>query len=89
MIVRRPTGVYNAGSCASVSIGELVEIVNESAPVRKALISADRVRESEVMETVADCSRAFREFGRAPEVTLAVGIRELVREALSTVPPLD
>ena len=78
----RATGVYNAGSGISTSIAELVEFINESAPIRKKLASAARVRENEVMDTVADCSKAAAELGWKPRTAMADGIRELVQDAV-------
>ena len=80
---RRATGVYNAGSGVSTSIAELVELINENAPVRKKLVSAARVRENEVLDTVADCSKGSAELGWTPRTTMADGILELVQDALS------
>ncbi len=81
----RATGVYNAGSGISTSIAELVEFINVSAPTRKRLVSAARVRENEVLDTVADCSKAAAELGWTPRTAMAEGIRELVQDALSNL----
>jgi nucleoside-diphosphate-sugar epimerase len=81
----RATGVYNAGSGISTSIAELVEFINQSAPVRKKLVSAARVRENEVLDTVADCSKAAAQFGWTPRTVMAEGIRELVQDAASSL----
>jgi UDP-glucose 4-epimerase len=81
----RATGVYNAGSGISTSIAEIVEFINESAPTRKKLVSAARVRENEVMDTVADCSKAAAELGWKPRTAMAEGIRELVQDAASNL----
>jgi len=85
MARRRAAGVYNAGSGVSTSIGELVELINESAPSRKRLASAARVRANEVLETVADCSKAAAELGWSPRILMAEGIRELVQDARSNL----
>jgi nucleoside-diphosphate-sugar epimerase len=79
----RAAGVYNAGSGVSTSIGELVELINDSVPRPKKLISTGQIRENEVLETIADCSRVAAEFGWTPRTRMSDGIRELVQDALS------
>ncbi|HVP49149.1 MAG TPA: NAD(P)-dependent oxidoreductase [Bryobacteraceae bacterium] len=79
-------GVYNAGSGRSVSIAELVDLINRSAPRPKPLVSMDRTRADDVLDTVADCRKAERELGWTPRVALADGIGELVRAAVSGQP---
>ena len=81
----RATGVYNAGSGISTSIAELVEFINQSAPIKKKLVSAARVRENEVLDTVADCSKAAAQFGWKPRTVMADGMRELVQHAVSNL----
>jgi nucleoside-diphosphate-sugar epimerase len=81
----RANGVYNAGSGISTSIEELVEFINQSAPIKKKLVSAARVRENEVLDTVADCSKAAAELGWTPRIVMAEGIRELVQDAVSNL----
>jgi len=78
---KRATGAYNVGTGISTSIGELVDLINECAPIRKRLVSSAQVRENEVLDTVADCSRAAADFGWVARTKLREGIRELVQEA--------
>jgi len=75
------TGVYNAGSGRSVTIAELVELINRSAPRPKPLVSMGRMRADDVLDTIADCRKAERELGWTPRIVLADGIAELVRGA--------
>jgi nucleoside-diphosphate-sugar epimerase len=82
---KRETGVYNAGSGVSTSILELVEFINQNVPVRKRLVSAVRVRENEVMDTIADCSKAAAVLGWKPQTMMAEGIREVVQDAASNL----
>jgi len=78
-----PGSVFNVGSGASTSIGDLVELINDCVPVRKQVISEDRFRPDEILDVVADVTRARRELGWEPRVGLPDGIRETVNWALA------
>lgn len=80
---RRATGVFNAGSGASLSIRQLVDLINRAIPARKSVVSAERLRENEIPETVADCSKAGRELGWWPQISIDDGICEMVVSALA------
>lgn len=83
--------VYNVGSGAGLSIGEILEQVQKVAgtakPVRQ---EEERVRpaKSEVGRLICDYSRAAAAFGYAPSVTLAEGLGQ-VRDFLREHPPSD
>jgi nucleoside-diphosphate-sugar epimerase len=87
VVKRAATGVYNAGSGRSVSIADLVELINRSAPRPKPLVSMDRTRADEVLDTIADCRKAERELGWTPYIALGDGIAELVRAAAANPLP--
>lgn len=67
-------GTYNAGSGTSTSIGELVAIINRVTRQNKALVSEGQQRPQEVMDVVADVSRAAARLGWRPQVSLEAGI---------------
>lgn len=80
--VASPAGtVLNAGSGSSVSIGELVELINAIVPAPKTLATTGEARPVEVLDTIADVSRARRELGWGPRVTLSEGLRETIEAA--------
>jgi nucleoside-diphosphate-sugar epimerase len=72
------SGVFNLGSGYSASVAEVAELVVSAASVRKPVISADQQRPGELMDVVADISRATREFGWKPRVPLADGIAAVI-----------
>ena len=75
------SGAYNAGSGVSVSIAEIVEVLNRLLPTPKKLVSRGESRAQEVFELYADIGKARRELGWAPTVDLAEGLRHLVAAA--------
>jgi nucleoside-diphosphate-sugar epimerase len=70
------SGVYNAGSGTSVSIPDLVTIVNRSLGGKKPLHSIDQVRLEEVLDVVADISRARKDLNWEPRIELGEGLPE-------------
>jgi nucleoside-diphosphate-sugar epimerase len=73
----RASGVYNAGSGAAVSIGELAGIVT-SITGPKRLCCRDERRDNEILEVRADIRKAQRELNWGPCVSLQEGIRAVV-----------
>lgn len=74
----RGAGVYNAGTGTSYSIADVVEAINLKLPKPKTLIWTGDVRDNEVLDTIADCSKAATDFGWTAQVPLPRGIAELV-----------
>lgn len=72
-------GIYNAGSGASTSIGELAAMIGRAAGTDKPLVSADQSRPQEVMDVVADITRARDSLCWTPRITLEEGLAETVR----------
>lgn len=73
---RREGGTFNAGSGSSWGVDEVIAIVNQLLPAPKPVQSEDRMRLEEVFNVIADISRARREFGWEPRVTLHDGLRD-------------
>ena len=71
-------GVFNAGSGSSASVAEVARLVSDAAGISKPLVSANEERPGEIMDVVADASRAAREFGWRPGTSLAEGIGRTV-----------
>jgi nucleoside-diphosphate-sugar epimerase len=78
---RRVRGIFNAGYGQSFSIADIVEAINAATGAAKPLRSEGRVRAQEVLNTVADISKARQEFGWSPRVSLKAGIETLVAGA--------
>jgi UDP-glucose 4-epimerase len=71
-------GIYNLGSGCSASVAEVAEQVNVAAGVRKPVVSADQPRPGEILDVVADTSRAAAELDWRPRTSLAEGIAAVV-----------
>jgi nucleoside-diphosphate-sugar epimerase len=71
-------GVFNLGSGSSASVAEVAELILSATGVRKPVVSADKQRPNEVMDVVADISRAGAELGWKPRTSLADGIAAVV-----------
>jgi nucleoside-diphosphate-sugar epimerase len=71
---RREGGIFNAGSGSSWGVGEVIAMVNGLLPVPKPVHANGPMRPDEVIDVIADISRARHEFGWAPQVTLLDGL---------------
>ena len=78
--------MINIGSGRGVTIGELVEIIQQIMGVRKPVVLDDqRIRppKSEVFRLICDASKAKQILGWQPAFTLEEGLRHTV-EFIST-----
>jgi nucleoside-diphosphate-sugar epimerase len=71
-------GVYNMGSGCSASVAEVARLVNDAAGICKPVVSADEPRPGEILDVVADTSRAAAELDWRPCTSLAHGIAAVV-----------
>jgi nucleoside-diphosphate-sugar epimerase len=71
-------GVFNTGSGRSASVAEVAQLVNDAAGLSKPVVSSDEPRPGEVMDVVADTSRAAAELNWRPGTLLADGIAAVV-----------
>jgi nucleoside-diphosphate-sugar epimerase len=71
-------GVFNLGSGVSNSVAEIAELVNRAAELKKPIVSNNQQRPGEIMDVVADTSRARAELGWCPRTSLAEGIAAVV-----------
>lgn len=71
-------GVYNLGSGRSATVAEVAELVSKAAGIGKPLVSADERRPGEILDVVADTSRAAAELNWQPRTSLADGIAAVV-----------
>jgi nucleoside-diphosphate-sugar epimerase len=71
-------GVFNLGSGVSTSVGEIAELVNRAVGLSKPIDSKNEPRPGEIMDVVADTSRARAELGWRPRTSLAEGIAAVV-----------
>jgi len=81
-------GTYNAGSGVSISVGELIELVSRMSGIRKAVCSENAARPDEVMDTVADISRACNELNWLPKTPLEEGLKRTMSSMIVANPEL-
>lgn len=74
--------VLNAGAGRSYSIREIVNELTEITGREKRLRSLGQPRPDEVLDVVADASRARAQFGWSPAITMRAGLTEMVRTAI-------
>ena len=74
-------GTYNMGSGSSASVEEIGHLISQAAGVVKALVSEESPRPNEIIDTVADVSRAKAALGWRPRTTLKDGIAAVVAAA--------
>jgi len=77
-LTRPAGGTYNAGSGRSIGIPEIVREVNAAAARSKTVHATGEERPEEVLDVVADVSRAKRDLSWEPRVTFSEGLRETV-----------
>jgi len=71
-------GVYNVGSGYSLSVSEVIDIVQDVAQTNKEIVSEKNVRSNELMDVVADISKIQREFGWKPQYSFREGIARMI-----------
>ena len=77
----KPAGyhVYNIGSGISLSVQEIIDVIQDIAGTRKEIVSYNTVRTNELMNVVADISKAGNELGWHPETSFHAGIENIIR----------
>ena len=75
--VRAPVGgLYNAGSGESHSVRDIAQRVGNLAGRRKPLLVSGPVRPNEILDVVADISRATASLGWRPRISFDEGLQE-------------
>ena len=79
--LNKPGGyrVYNIGSGISQSVQEVIDVIQEVADTRKKVVSNHAVRTNELMDVVADISKAGKELGWHPRFSFHAGIENIIR----------
>jgi nucleoside-diphosphate-sugar epimerase len=72
---RREGGIFNAGSGLSWGVGEVISMVNGLLPAAKSVQANGPMRPDEILEVVADISRARHAFGWEPQVPFRDGLQ--------------
>jgi len=73
--------VYNIGSGRSFSVAELVDIIQGIMGSNLPLLSSEERRKDEIMDTIADISKARTSLGWVPEWGLKEGLQNILSGA--------
>lgn len=79
LLEHRSSDTYNAGSGQSVSIQELVDLINSSLPIKKSISSTGVTRQEEVMDVVADVGKAWGQLHWKPKTSLRAGLTKMIQ----------
>lgn len=71
--------VYNIGSGISLSVQEVIDIIQDIAGTQKKIVCDNVVRTNELMDVVADISKAGNELGWHPGFSFHEGIENIIR----------
>jgi nucleoside-diphosphate-sugar epimerase len=76
----RPKGyyVYNIGSGNSLSVKEVIDVIQDVAGTCKEIISDNIVRTNELIDVVANISKARNELGWQPQYSFQEGIESML-----------
>lgn len=77
----KPDGysTYNIGSGVSLSVQEAIEIIQDVAGTKKKIVCDQAIRNNELMDVVADISKAGRELAWKPEHSFRAGIAKIIK----------
>lgn len=80
LTLKQPKGyrVYNIGSGSSLSVKEVIDIVQAVAKTNKEVVSKSIVRTNELMNVVADISNAENKLGWHPHYSFQDGIENML-----------
>jgi len=70
--------IYNAGGGVSYSVKEVIDLIAEVTGQSKQIIQKGETRPGEILDTIADISKAKKELGWQPRYTLEDGLKEML-----------
>ena len=77
--VKEASGSFNVGTGTSHSVGELIALAQRHGKTDLPVVSSDEVRPDEIMDSVADISRARSVLQWEPRWSLDAGVAALLR----------
>lgn len=70
--------VYNIGSGISLSVQEVIDTIQDIAGTQKKVVCDNVTRTNELLDVVADISKAGKELGWHPEFSFQAGIKNVI-----------
>jgi len=78
--------IYNIGSGYSLSVQEIIDIIQEVLKTKKPVVSEAAVRQNELSDVVANIKRAREVLQWSPRHTFREGIQKMIRKEASASP---
>lgn len=77
---KKQFSIYNFGSGNELSVQAIIDIIQKIAGTNKEVLSEKQERLNEIMNVVADISKAKRELGWQPEFSFENGIKDIIED---------
>ena len=76
----KPSGyrVYNIGSGVSLSVQEVIDAIQDISGTQKKVVRDNVIRTNELLDVVADISKAWKELGWHPGFSFHAGIENVI-----------
>ena len=71
--------IYNIGSGISLSVKEVIDIIQDVTGTSKKVICEKIVRPNELMDVIADITKAKIELGWYPKYSFRAGIEDIIK----------
>lgn len=78
MIASKQFAIYNIGSGYSLSVKDVICVVQEILGINKKIVSDNRIRKNEIYDVVADISNANSDIGWSPKHSFYQGVEKIV-----------
>ena len=77
--VQKKFSVYNFGSGVGLSVQEVINVIQKVLGTNKKIVLEKQERQNEIMNTVADISKARHDLGWEPKVSFEEGIKKMLQ----------
>ena len=77
---KKQFSIYNFGSGSELSVQEIIDIIQKIAGTKKEIISEKQERPNEIMNVIADITKAKYELGWEPKFSFEKGIKYIIED---------
>ena len=74
--------IFNLGSGASLSVSEIIQIIQKVAGTNKKVVSEEEERYNEIMNVVADIKKSKKYLDWVPAYNFEEGIKEILKKEI-------
>lgn len=75
---KRGYSVYNIGSGMSLSVKEIIDVIQNALHIDKPILCEEKIRKNEIMDVIADIGKAKSELGWNPQYSFERGIMKIL-----------